>query len=187
MRYRLKIHPDSCCDPAVHVEACFARTSSDLLLRFELKGIGKLLIPSAVSSARAEELWRHTCLEAFLCPSAGGDGYYELNLSPSTQWAAYCFAGYRTGMQRLECAEPRVEVVRRENTLELTARISLQCFEDLTKSAAWRIGLSAVIEETSGRLSYWALNHPPGRPDFHHRDGFALELSGKLDDEAVKL
>jgi hypothetical protein len=33
-----------------------------------------------------------------------------------------------------------------------------------------------VIEETNGRLSYWALAHPPGKPDFHHSDCFALEL-----------
>jgi len=36
--------------------------------------------------------------------------------------------------------------------------------------------LSAVIEEESGTLSYWALRHAPGRADFHHPDGFALEL-----------
>jgi len=40
------------------------------------------------------------------------------------------------------------------------------------------LGLSAVIEETSGRKSYWALAHPPGKPDFHHTDSFALELAG---------
>ena len=28
-----------------------------------------------------------------------------------------------------------------------------------------------------GGISYWALAHPPGKPDFHHADGFALELS----------
>jgi hypothetical protein len=42
--------------------------------------------------------------------------------------------------------------------------------------APWRLGLSAVIEDTRGSLSYWALAHPPGKPDFHHADGFALEL-----------
>ena len=35
---------------------------------------------------------------------------------------------------------------------------------------------AAVIEEDGGPLSYWALQHPPGNPDFHHPDGFALEL-----------
>jgi len=33
-----------------------------------------------------------------------------------------------------------------------------------------------VIEETSGRLSYWALAHPSGKPDFHHADCFACEI-----------
>jgi hypothetical protein len=39
-----------------------------------------------------------------------------------------------------------------------------------------RLGLSAVIEEANGRKSYWALAHPPGKPDFHHSDCFVLEL-----------
>jgi len=37
--------------------------------------------------------------------------------------------------------------------------------------------LSAVIEATDGSLSYWALEHPADKPDFHHPDSFALELA----------
>jgi hypothetical protein len=33
-----------------------------------------------------------------------------------------------------------------------------------------------VIEDADGSLSYWALAHPPGRPDFHHTEAFALDL-----------
>jgi hypothetical protein len=40
----------------------------------------------------------------------------------------------------------------------------------------WRLGLSAMLEDTQARKSYWALKHPPGKPDFHHADCFALEL-----------
>ncbi len=40
----------------------------------------------------------------------------------------------------------------------------------------WKLALSAVIEETDGTKSYWALRHPPGAPDFHHPDCFALTL-----------
>jgi hypothetical protein len=40
-----------------------------------------------------------------------------------------------------------------------------------------RLGLSAVIEDIDGRLSYWALKHPPGKPDFHHPDSFALDVT----------
>ena len=40
----------------------------------------------------------------------------------------------------------------------------------------WEVGLCAVIEETGGIMSYWALYHPPGEPDFHHPGCFALTL-----------
>jgi hypothetical protein len=39
-----------------------------------------------------------------------------------------------------------------------------------------QLAFSAIIEDDQGVLSYWALTHPPGRPDFHHPDAFALEL-----------
>ena len=43
--------------------------------------------------------------------------------------------------------------------------------------ADWRLGLSAVIEEKDGGTSWWALAHPPGKPDFHHDDCFAARLA----------
>jgi hypothetical protein len=48
---------------------------------------------------------------------------------------------------------------------------------ELPRNAPWRLGLSALIEDTSGCKSYWALAHPPGKPDFHHADCFAYEFS----------
>ncbi|HET9510952.1 MAG TPA: hypothetical protein VFO80_07330, partial [Sphingomonas sp.] len=38
------------------------------------------------------------------------------------------------------------------------------------------VALTAVIEETDGTKSYWSLAHPPGAPDFHHPDCFALKV-----------
>jgi hypothetical protein len=40
-----------------------------------------------------------------------------------------------------------------------------------------KLALTAVIEDSSGTLSYWALKHAPNKPDFHHSDGFVLELT----------
>jgi hypothetical protein len=39
-----------------------------------------------------------------------------------------------------------------------------------------RLGLSALVEAIDGELSYWALRHLPGKPDFHHVDAFDLQL-----------
>jgi len=38
-----------------------------------------------------------------------------------------------------------------------------------------------VVEELDGSHSYWALRHPPGKPDFHHSDAFALEIQRPVD------
>jgi hypothetical protein len=132
--------------------------------------IGALRLPPAAASVRADELWRHTCFEAFVRP-VGGEGYYELNFAPSTGWAAYRFSGYRTGMTNAEeSVAPIIGVVASAERFELQASL------ELPNLGAWRLGLSAVIEDMSGEKSYWALAHPSGKPDFHHLDAFALEL-----------
>jgi len=58
--------------------------------------------------------------------------------------------------------------------LELSALVDLHKIGVKGKLA---MGLSVVVEQEDGGLAYWALKHAPGRPDFHHRDAFALELA----------
>lgn len=142
-----------------------------LIVRYRLTGtIDGLAIPARDSAAQKDELWRHTCFEAFVEVN-GGPGYFEFNFSPSGEWAAYRFAAYRTGMCALAIDPPRLRCSRGRHALDLSAVV--QTSEPV---ASTRIALSAVIEETSGRKSYWALAHPPGPPDFHHPDCFTLEL-----------
>ncbi len=62
---------------------------------------------------------------------------------------------------------------RAAGRLEIEGRIRL---DRLGYGGSLSIGLSAVVEDESGALSHWALRHPPGKPDFHHREAFALEL-----------
>ena len=166
-------HPDSPCSAVTYVEAEAIRAPGGvLLLRFVLKGsLEQVRLPQPAPSARTDDLWRHTCFEAFV-QAEGEEGYLEFNLSPSTEWAAYAFDGYRRGM-RPAGAAPMIEVKQGPDVLDLTATLDLGAA--LPSAADWRIGLSAVVETGEG-LSYWTLAHAPGRADFHHRDCFALEL-----------
>jgi len=133
-------------------------------------------MPTVTAPTRTDGLWRHTCFEAFVRASPGA-AYYELNFAPSTQWAAYRFSGYRGGMRVAnEIGAPGFEVETNGEGCGLRVSAELDRLPGLPGDGAWRLGLSAVIEETSGRKSYWALAHPPGKPDFHHSDCFALEL-----------
>jgi len=174
MRQSLRLHPDSLCAAATRIEVDIARPRpGNLILSYVVSGrISDLRMPPVMAAARADELWRHTCFEAFVRTSAD-PGYYEFNFSPSTQWAAYQFSGYRSGMRvATEIAAPRIEA--RSSAATYTLQVALE-FDEL--SSPLLLGLSAVLEETNGRKSYWALAHPPGKPDFHHADCFALELS----------
>ena len=173
MRQALKPHPDSPCAAVSAIEVCATRPDAGaLLLSYEVTGsIGDLRLPPIVASMRADELWRHTCFEVFVRPAAGA-AYFEFNFAPSSQWAAYRFDGYRSGMRAAEIGPPRIDV--QCTPTRFTLRAALTC--DALPSDPWRLGLSAVIEETSGRLSYWALAHPAGKPDFHNADCFRCEI-----------
>ena len=137
-------------------------------------------IPAFSAPRQADELWKHTCFEAFIAGPPRDEAYRELNFSPSTEWAAYAFERYRTGMRPVGLpSPPRVELSRSGSQLTVEARVGVQALlpESWHASGApLRIALSAVIEDESGRISYWALKHAPDKPDFHHAAGFILEV-----------
>jgi hypothetical protein len=137
----------------------------------------RVRVPLSGADGRADALWMHTCFEAFVAPS-DGSGYHEFNFSPSLDWAIYRFSAYREGMSPTEIGQaPEIVVRRGDDGLGLQSVVRLEHLTDLRGARHLRIALAAVIEDESGRLSYWALRHPSGKPDFHHPNGFALEVA----------
>jgi hypothetical protein len=177
MRVALKIHPDSRCPSVRQVEVEAARPQAGaLVLRYIVDGdMPSLVLPPVAAPARTDALWQHTCFEAFIRPGSG-EAYYEFNFAPSTRWAAYRFDAYREGMRiadRIGALRIAVDCTSERYTLQ----VALPCDESFELARApWHVGLSAVLEAAGGSKSYWALAHPPGKPDFHHTDCFALEL-----------
>src|SRR3954447_23471268 len=55
-----------------------------------------ILWPLPSRGGRADRLWEHSCFEAFV-GRAGEEGYTEVNIATSGQWAVYDFDGYRAG------------------------------------------------------------------------------------------
>jgi hypothetical protein len=165
----LERHPAAPCIPLRGIQVFLNRAADGQLnVRYRLDGaIERLRIPPPRKGI-AERLWQHTCCEIFVARERER-GYDEYNFSPSGEWAAYAFTGYREG-SALAVSDPAIAVTRHASRLELEARIARSYPGKL------RIGLSAVVEDADGALSYWALRHPPGKPDFHHSTTFALEL-----------
>jgi hypothetical protein len=166
----LERHPASPCTALRGIRATARRNAhGSLEVTYRIEGdLDRVRIPPPRAPRTGERLWQHTCCELFVADAAG-PGYQEFNFSPSGEWAAFRFTGYREGAS-FSAPDPKIGIARATGTLDLTAHIELK------QKGRLRIGLSAVIEEIDGALSYWALRHAAGKPDFHHRDAFALEL-----------
>jgi hypothetical protein len=162
-------HPSSAAAPAITIEAiALIIATGAVSFRYRVRGdIRRIHMPAAGPTLRTDELWRHTCFEAFVKPK-NEERYVELNFAPSSAWAAYSFDGYRLGMQPLPTIETPTIHCRGDGdsiTLEATVRMG-----SLRSDSA--IGLSAVIEDVEGEVSFWALTHPRAKPDFHDSTGW---------------
>ncbi len=135
-----------------------------------------LRIPLATAPGPADGLWQHTCFEAFVA-AEGEAAYREFNFSPSGQWAAYRFAGERQRDTSPATDLPAPVMQRAITPTRLTLDVHLPRAALPSPAQHLVLALCAVVEEHDGRLSYWALQHPQARPDFHHPAGRALRLA----------
>lgn len=173
MRQSLVLHPACETSPVRAIQVDVERPGRDsLLFRFTVEGDReRIRMPDLGPPERADDLWRHTCCEAFL--GLGGGAYAEFNFSPSHGWAAYHFHAVRQGMKPLQLERPaQIAMAPRDNGFVLTATVS----GDTVPNGPAPLGLTAVIEAMDGTMSYWALAHPAPKPDFHDPEGFVARL-----------
>jgi hypothetical protein len=165
--------------PAIRIAASVARTARGCELRYELAGeVGDIIWPATRASQRSDGLWRRTCFEAF-CAVPRATTYYEFNFSPSTEWAAYRFGGYRERLADPELASPPTIQLRHghlEARLDVT--LDLEGLPRLAPSKPFDLALAVVIEGVDGGIHHFALAHPAEAADFHDRRGFLLTLAG---------
>jgi hypothetical protein len=172
-------HPDAPPKSGFIVHAWARRVAArELHLTFRIAdSVPKIAWHNSEHEGRVDELWKHTCFEAFIRAGAC-DNYIELNLAPAKRWALYEFDDYREGLR--DAADAMVSQMR----FSLYERLSIPVCRmratlNLPPSFAdkpWALGMSIIIEEKDGTKSYWALKHPDGPPDFHNADCFVARL-----------
>ena len=164
------------------IEVAVRRFPDALALGFRLYGnLTRVRLPEPRAPRTATRLWEHTCFEAFVAIEEAG-AYHEFNFAPSGEWAAYAFRSYRDRVPlndkalAPEVLAPAIMVRAAGHRLALDARVRLDRLSPQHTRAPLRLGLSAVIEALDGTLSYWALRHSAGKPDFHRDESRALLL-----------
>lgn len=171
---RLICHPSTPPLKADHIDVEIRTAgSARLFVRFALEcDTSVLLLPEPHEPLRSDRLWQTTCFELFI-KQADSERYFEYNFSPSTEWALYRFSDYRKGMAEEMVRRPRITCDYSESHFALNAEFDLP---DALKDGPYMLGVAAVVDESDGTKSYWALLHPLDEPDFHHKDCFALPL-----------
>jgi hypothetical protein len=175
----LHCHPDTPCPAVASIKVTISwKQGRALKIVYTLNGaVDRLRVPPRRSARRTDGLWQHTCFELFIAAQNDAE-YYEFNFSPSGEWAAYEFRNYRDGGAiDSDDLEPNIAVQQSAETLELSAVLRADRLSGIAPEIRLSLGLSAVIEGLDESLSYWALKHSLGKPDFHHPDSFAFELT----------
>lgn len=171
-------HPTSP-EPAVsRLELLIERTVNGLLqLEYRLAAeLDALRTAAFAQPHRADRLWEHTCFELFVGLPQRPD-YCELNFATSGAWAAYRFSDYREGMQPIEPLSPLLQLHCERTWFSLRVSLPLADLDPAYTRSVLRLAPSAVIEHRNGQRSYWAVRHAAAKPDFHHRDAFAITLA----------
>jgi hypothetical protein len=155
-------HAQSLADGIESIGVTITRgTSGEITLIYRVSGeTDALEIPARSKPDRIDNLWKTTCFELFT-GRFEDENYLEYNFSPSDDLATNA---------------PDIKFEQSKDALTLIVTLVLP--------DAWRehdlcAGLSAVIATKSGNISYWAAAHPAGKPDFHHKDCFAVQLEAR--------
>ncbi len=178
---------DVALDIAIDFQVMIDAADQPLAIQFVVTGeLDRLQLPPVSQSPkRITGLWETTCFEFFFgVPQQ--DNYWEVNLSPSGDWNVFRLDRYRENLQEEQAIVALPLTVKREGdrlTLALTFDLQVLGLE----WGAIELSATSVIQESTGEISYWAVNHAGLEADFHLRDSFVIGLSSEGESRESKV
>jgi hypothetical protein len=176
-KHRLVAHADHAPKTVRSVDVGIWR-GRGIMLRYGVEPANALALPDR-GFERADRLWRSTCFELFL-KAPGDAAYREFNFAPPGAWNAYAFSDWRRGMERLELAEPPqlvdCRIDGRKDRMPHRYELDVVLGYAVVSSVPSTMSLTAIIQDVDESISYWALAHGAGEPDFHHPACFTAAL-----------
>jgi len=166
--------------PAIDITGKVTLQNNILALRYSLTGNVEdvLFPPPSLKPNRKDELWKSTCFEFFLAIQEQ-PAYWEFNMSPSGDWNVYRMDAYRRIGFREETAVSQLPFEFRTESDGYLLDVSLDLTPMIRSEQGWEMAVTAIIQTTNGKETYWALKHPASQPDFHLREGFTLSPAGQ--------
>lgn len=170
--------------PEIRIQANIEWVQKSILLSFEIYDPSNIILnplSEELKPSRRNELWKHTCFEAFLkLPQT--THYFEINQNQSKDWNVYEFSEYRTGMQESKHLMLMQLSTQKSEPQHKTKIISeyqwSQNFLSQNNFETLQVGLCAVIESVHQTIDYYGITHSnKDQPDFHHFNSYKYTLS----------
>jgi hypothetical protein len=131
--------------------------------------------------SRVLKLWEKTCFELFIQNSK--KEYVEFNFSPVFEWNSFYFEKKGDPLKEFQKMDGvKLDILLSLDVFHLIVEIDKKKFPvnffDKSENGVFHLsaGITGVVKEKSGRLSYWALEHADQRPNFHHPDSFKYKF-----------
>ena len=125
------------------------------------------------SNYRRDELWKGNCFEFFV-KQDNTEAYFEFNGSLTGEWNLYRLPFYRGNLQREDLiSHVLFDVDQSEEQIKVEYLIDLKkIFSDFTL-LKFNICSVLIVDQ---KLSYWAVNHNPIKPDFHDQQAMKIRI-----------
>ncbi|MFN6484470.1 MULTISPECIES: DOMON-like domain-containing protein [unclassified Nostoc] len=162
--------------PNLKISGNITRNGNQLAIRYMLEGDLKeiaIFLPSN-TPLRKHKLWEDTCFEFFL-GIKDSQRYWEFNLSPAGHWNVYRLDGYRQGMQE-ETAFENLPFSVHNQADGFALALDVDLDKIISANQEIEIGITTVVKDRGGSVTYWALTHLGAEADFHLRDSFMIKL-----------
>ena len=154
--------------PHITIETELNTTESSVFISYKVSGelAGIDLGHGEPNHSRVIKLWEKTCFELFL--KTKEDSYIEFNFSPEFEWN--CFYFQKKGDTLVEYARydsVKTDILLSLDVFHLIVELDKSKFPDGFFHGQVNAGITSVIKEKNGKITYWALSHHDTRPNFH--------------------
>ncbi len=163
--------------PAIEIHSELNTTEESVYISYKVTGdLSSLDLGSGRSlHNRVIKLWEKSCFELFIKDAS--DSYVEFNFSPEFEWNAFYFAKKGDALKEYEKVnQVKTDILLSQDVFHIIVEIEKNKFPENFFTGELSAGITSVVKEKNGNISYWALSHEDTKPNFHDFRSFRYKF-----------
>ncbi|MBC7712702.1 MAG: hypothetical protein H7177_05160 [Rhizobacter sp.] len=163
--------------PDIRIDSELNTTSDAVFISFKLTGaLSRVDLGKGIPQhSRVMNLWEKTCFELFIKNSE--DHYLEFNFSPDFEWNCFHFEKKKSPPVPYKKMEMVIfDILFSNEVVHVIVELKKIMFPENFFATSMSAGITSVIKEKTGELSYWALSHKDTKPNFHQFESFKYKF-----------